>query len=313
MPLKGIHRDRHDELLKGLAAYEADHGALPGIVAVAARKTLVEQMVSSLRRIEYVRGFRHRPAISPHRIDPHSPQFDPLKGAFYLDSKGKRDEAVWITFIGTHFGKHAKDAWKLAANVMGSFGQGPVWTAEQYGAHAADFDAMLTAHQDDLKSKVTSGRFSNHRQYQSKKADKIGKVFATFYEWLTSFGGINARVRLIHEQVGQEPTAVFKELYESMDGVSGFGRLGRFDFLTMVGKLDLAPIEADSVHFDGATGPLFGAKLLLLGAPDAVGGTRKIEKAIDELDDYLNVGKQVLEDSLCNWQKSPMEFIYFKG
>ncbi|MBN9360691.1 MULTISPECIES: hypothetical protein [unclassified Devosia] len=310
---KGIHRDRHAELLEGLAAYEADHGQLPGIADPAARKTLVEQMVSSLRRVEYVHGFRHRPAMSLRRVDPHSTLFDPLKGAFYLGSKGKRDEAVWIAFVGTHFGKHAKDAWKLAANVMGSFGQGPIWNAERYGAHTADFEAMLVAHQHDLKSKAISGRFSNHRQYQSKKPEKIAKVFATFHEWLTATDGINARVRQIHEKVGQEPTTVFKELYRSMEDVYGFGRLGTFDFLTMIAKLDLAPIEADSVHFAGATGPLSGAKLLVLGAVDAKGRTKGIEKAIDALDDYLLVGKQVLEDSLCNWQKSPKAYVYFQG
>jgi len=27
----------------------------------------------------------------------------------------------------------------------------------------------------------------------------------------------------------------------------------------------------------------------------------------------LNVGMQVLEDSLCNWQKSPRQFVHFRG
>lgn len=310
---KGNHRDRQAELLAGLAAYEAQFGALPGIAEPAARVTLVEQMISSLRRIDYIRGFRDRPIMSPERTNPHSSLFDPLKGAYYLDKKGARDEAVWIAFIGTHFGKHAQDGWKLAANVMGSFGQGPVWTLEQYGAHTTQFKAMLAAHEADLKSKIISGRFSNHRQYQSKKIDKISLVFSTFHEWLTGCGGINARVRLIHKSIGQNPTAVFKELYRSMEEVYGFGRLGNFDFLTMLGKLDLSPIEADSVHFTGATGPLSGAKLLVMGAANTKGQTKVIEKAIDTLDDYLNVGKQVLEDSLCNWQKNPTVYVYFKG
>lgn len=309
----GIHRDRHAALLEGFTTYEAAHGSLAGIVDAAARATLVEQMISSLRRIEYVRAFRHRPAMSPSRIDPHSTFFDPLKGAFYLESKGQRDEAVWLAFIGTHFGKHSDDAWKLAANVMGSFDQGPVWTLAEYSVHATALEAMLAAHQADLTEKNISGRFSNHRQYQSKSAAVISKVFATFHEWLTGPGGINHRVRALHEKVGQEPTAVFGELYKSMKGVYGFGRLGKFDFLTMVGKLDLAPIEADSVHFVGATGPLAGAKLLLFGATDAPGTPKQIEAIIDGLDDYLHVGKQVLEDSLCNWQKNPTAFVYFRG
>lgn len=310
---QGTHRDRRAALLQGLSEYEAEFGPLPGIIELAARQTLVEQMVSSLRRIEYVRGFRNRPAMSPERIDPHSHLFDPLKGAFYLDQKGGRDEAVWMTFVGTHFGKHADDSWKLAANVMGSFGQGPVWTAQLYGAHTAEFEAMLSGRKAELESKSISGRFSNHRRYQSKSPDKIGRVFATFHDWLFAPGGIDVRVREIHQEVGQEPAAVFKKLYRSMDSVYGFGRLGRFDFLTMLGKLDLAPIEADSVHFTNATGPLAGAKLLVLGDTDADGNTKEIERAVDALDEYLGVGKQVLEDSLCNWQKNPKVYVYFRG
>ena len=227
-----------------------------GITDPVARSTLVEQMISSLRRIEYIREFRRRADISPERINPHSPLFDPLKGAYYLNTKGLRDEGMWLAFVGTHFGKHALDGWKLAANVMGSFGQGPVWTLEHYDAASVQFEAMLAAHETDLKSKTSSGRFSNHRQYQSKKSEKIGLVFSTFYEWLAGPGGIDQRVRSIHKSVGQNPTAVFRELYLSMKDVYGFGRLGVFDFLTMVDKLNLAPIEADSVHFTGATGPL---------------------------------------------------------
>lgn len=309
---EGFHRDRSAALLAGLQKYETEVATLPGIAQSEARRTFADQMISSLRRIEYVRGFRTRP-VSPDRMDPHSARFDPLKGAYHLGRKGELDEAVWMTFVATHFGKHIDDGWKLASNVMGSFGQGPVWTAEYYGLHSADFATMLAAHQNDLRSPAISGRFSNHRQYQSKSAAVIGNVFATFHQWQFAAGGFDALIRQIHRQVGQEPTTVFKQLYRSMKPVYGFGRLGNFDLLTMLDKLGLAPIEADSVHLIGATGPLAGAKLLLLGGTNAAGSVKDIQTSIDRLDAYLNVGKQVLEDSLCNWQKSPTKYLYFRG
>jgi len=310
---KGSHRDREAALLQGLVDYETQFGPMPGIVDPDARATLVQQMVSSLRRIEFVRGFRARPQMSPARVDPQHSLFDPLKGAFYLEQRGARDEAVWLAFIGTHFGKHAIDAWKLASNVMGSFGNGPIWTADRYNRYQADFDAMLIAHQDDLRSPAISGRFSNHRQYQSKAADVIARVFASFHAWQFEHGGIDARVRAINSQKGQEPTGVFRELYRSMQSVYGFGRLGKFDFLTMIGKLDLAPIEADSVHFSGATGPLAGGRLLIHGDRKAKFTAKSVEAKVDALDAYLGVGKQALEDSLCNWQKNPTVYEYFSG
>ena len=38
-----------------------------------------------------------------------------------------------------------------------------------------------------------------------------------------------------------------------------------------------------------------------------------LETYIDQLDEVLNVGMQVLEDALCNWQKSPNDFVPFRG
>jgi hypothetical protein len=43
-----------------------------------------------------------------------------------------------------------------------------------------------------------------------------------------------------------------------------------------------------------------------ISAPD-------LEAALGELDERLHVGMQVLEDALCNWQKSPAQFVSFRG
>jgi hypothetical protein len=88
----------------------------------------------------------------------------------------------------------------------------------------------------------------------------------------------------------------------------GFGRLARFDYLTMVGKLELAPIRPGSAYIKGSTGPLLGAKLLF-----GDGSATNLDKWVVQLDRKLQVGMQVLEDSLCNWQKSPDQFKSFQG
>ena len=63
----------------------------------------------------------------------------------------------------------------------------------------------------------------------------------------------------------------FATLYRSMGGVISFGRTAKFDYLTMIGKLGLAPIEPGSIFTGGATGPLRGARLLFLGSASARG------------------------------------------
>jgi len=95
--------------------------------------------------------------------------------------------------------------------------------------------------------------------------------------------------------------------------VKSFGRTARFDYLAMIGKLKLADIHPDSVHFDGATGPVTGARLLFSGNPQSRDSAKSLESLSDLLASRLSVGKQVIEDSLCNWQKSPSNPIRFRG
>lgn len=113
--------------------------------------------------------------------------------------------------------------------------------------------------------------------------------------------------------MGQEPGETFDWLYRSMNQVQRFGRLGIFDYLTMLGKLGVAPIEPPSAYLSGATGPLKGARLLFANDPKGRLSAKTLDGYLKELDGQLGVGMQALEDSLCNWQKSPNKFTPFRG
>mmetsp|Transcript_17925 Transcript_17925/g.27209 ORF Transcript_17925/g.27209 Transcript_17925/m.27209 type:complete len:308 (+) Transcript_17925:5227-6150(+) len=307
--MSGLHKDRIDEFVEKIAQIEQQE-PLPGIATAERRHCWAEQIVSSLRRISYTDTLLVR-AVDQSRCDPYSGVFDPVRGAIYLHRNGKLDEAVWLTFILTHFGKHIVDEWKFAENVYGSFNEGRVWTFANYSVDATAFENMLL----ENAATLASGRFSNHRKFQSKKPEAVARTFRTYYQWQTEFGGFRDRLVATHASVGQEPYAAFDALYKSMKDVFGFGggRLGRVDFLTMLGKLQLAPIAPGSVYLDKATGPLAGACLLFFGNRQHVITGKALEPRVDALDEILQVGKQVIEDSLCNWQKSPDVYEYFRG
>ncbi|MBZ4690411.1 MAG: hypothetical protein JG765_1662 [Cereibacter sp.] len=304
--------EKYDELSVALRAYQQEHGKLVGLRPDGAEDTLIRQMIASLRRTEYIRVL-DRKVHSPRRCDPHDPMFDPLIAAHTLRNEGRMDEAVWLVFLATQFGKHAVDGWKLCANIFGSFGHGPIWTKEAYGASPPDFESMLNANSESLALASIAGRYSNHRQYVSRKPDSIAMTFRDAYAWLFRFGSFTDHVRDVHRRRGQEPSGAFDELYTSMQSVHSYGRLGAFDFLTMLGKLELAPILPGSTYLVGATGPLRGARLLFHGATDYPIGARELQVRFDHLDNFLSIGKQPLEDSVCNWQKSPRNFVHFRG
>ena len=94
-----------------------------------------------------------------------------------------------------------------------------------------------------------------------------------------------------------------------MGVISRFGRLARFDYLTMIGKLGLAPIEPGSTYMQSSTGPVEGARLLF----ETNNSPKTLDRWLVDLGTQLKVNMQVLEDALCNWQKSPDRFVPFRG
>lgn len=304
--------NRQKSLQNALSAYQHNHGPLPGLATQSATDTLVLQLIASLRRVEYITVLKSR-KHSIDRLDPHHMMFDPISGSHLLNRQGQLDEAVWLCFIATHFGKHSYDGWKLAANVYGSFGRGPIWTSANYLGNKKAFEQVLHQNGATLNDASRAGRYSNHRQYVSRKPDAIARTFDEMSQWLFTHGSFSELVRNVHIKSGQNPEAAFDEMYRTVRSVNSFGRLGAFDLLTMIGKLDLAPISPGSTYLDGATGPLRGARLLFHGRTDYPATGKQLQAAIDRLDDYLQVGKQPLEDSICNWQKSPNVFVHFRG
>ncbi len=199
METRRTHRKLYDDLAVKLKLWEDHYGDMPGITDHDYRKTFIEQIISSLRRIEYITQIQNR-SIDPERSNPHSPLFDPLRSAILMAKKGDTDEAIWTVFIATHFGRHIADGWKLAANVYGSFGEGPTWSSDTYRADKKGFEAMLQKNLAKLQDKHISGRYSNHRQYQSKNPISIATTFRTFSEWQFSEETFAQKIRGIHKK-----------------------------------------------------------------------------------------------------------------
>ena len=130
---------------------------------------------------------------------------------------------------------------------------------------------------------------------------------------LVTTAGTVGRSQTRRQKLGTTLEALFDYLYHSMSAVTSFGRTAKFDYLTMIGKLGLAPIRPGSPYLAGATGPLRGARLLVDGSAESSMRATALEPIICELGNDLGVGMQEMEDALCNWQKSQNKFIPFRG
>jgi hypothetical protein len=99
---------------------------LVGLTDQDRKFSLAAQLVDSIRRIKYVETISAR-ARSPNLHTPYSGSFQPLSGAAVLNKAGLTDEAYWLVYLATHFGKHKHDGWNLVEDFYGNFGQGGIW------------------------------------------------------------------------------------------------------------------------------------------------------------------------------------------
>lgn len=149
---------------------------LPGIRAVENKTTLVDQLVESIRRVDYVSAIASR-NISANRINPDSNYFDPIRAAVLNVQVGNFEEASWLVFLATHFGKASRTGWLLTKDVYGALGAGFNWTWPLVSTQPLDMSQWIANNQAELRS---GGRkFGNHRKYETldpSKSNSTGKL-----------------------------------------------------------------------------------------------------------------------------------------
>jgi hypothetical protein len=295
-----------------LATYRVGGKALPGIPSEAELTALVAQMVDSVARINYVKKIATRD-ISPARLDPkNAHMFDPLRAAIQHLRDGNEDEAFWLIFLFVHCGKHLMKGYSLLRMVYGAFNDKFMWTWDKFSADPQLFSMWLHQHLDELTKQSKSFPFGNHRKYESLRHLDI--TLSSYADWVGPSRSHRKFIEGAKAEAGNDPKELFHYLYYSMDAVHRFGRTAKFDYLTMVGKIGLENIEPPSAYMVHGTGPVRGARLLFGGAVDEESlSKKKLDELSVELDKSLGVGMQVIEDSLCNWQKSPAKYSAFRG
>ncbi|MEO6277971.1 hypothetical protein [Roseateles sp.] len=307
--MKGPEKvQRKEELEAQLIEFHKEQMPLTGIVPVENILAFVDQLIDSLQRVEYVRTVCGRP-ISLLRADPKSTLFDPIRAAMLAEANGQREEAFWLVFMATHCGRNLRTEWLLARELYGAYEESP-WSWERAASDPSGYGEWLEDNRVFFK-----GKFGNHRKYESLKqgARGTGVVVRTYVEWVKGHGSHAEMIASSLAQAKGNPRQAFALLYESMAAVMSFGRTGRFDYLTMLAKVGLAAIDANSTYMNEATGPKKGARLLFDGQIDSNTGTRTLEARVAALEKHLGVGMQVMEDAMCNWQKSPGQYLPFRG
>ena len=281
--------------------WEASHGFLPGLTRAAARDCFIRQLVDSDRRRRYVEYFRHSTRIGHHKADPGSGVFSPLAAAVWHGRRGDIDEALWLVFLSVHFGRHPKALWRYTENVYGRLGSGR-WDWPSVATDTLGFREWLAANGEAIKGEGPNG-FGNHRKHESLGDHRTGKTVDSYVAWIGRDRGHRGAFTAITGEGSKAQGEDFEYLFDSMRAVFRFGRLARFDYLTMAARLGLTTAIAGRPYLPGSTGPLDGARLLF-----GTMTSQLLEETAVEFGNATGIQFAVLEDALCNWQKSPDAF-----
>lgn len=319
MPIRPRDREDAERIDAALTDFDANVRSLPGIHGQAQRTAFLDQVFDSIHRIQFIERVVLGRPNHPDRANPASDLFDPLRAAAICASRGDHDEACWFVFLFAHFGKNLRTEYRLTRDIYGRLGQGGLWDWATISPNPELFRRWLAANLPTLQNDGVKRNFGNHRKYESLKTNKLrtrgtAPAFVSYVNWVTPYRSHNALFEHAAAEAGHDRRQTFDWLYRSMECVTTFGRTGRFDYLTMLAKLQLADIEPGSTYMTGATGPLAGAKLLF-GTAANTAVPQVIDGWLVELEAALQLpmGMQVLEDALCNWQKSPALYEPFRG
>lgn len=302
--------DKYNEISSLLDTFSREKFHLHGLTSAELKHVLILQIIDSIRRVEYLRLTSMR-AKSASLFTPYSGSFEPFGGSAALLKKQRTDDAYWLVYLATHFGKHKIDGWNLLEDFYGRFRQGGSWTWSQASADPFAIANWLKEIYPNITQSGRTRRFGNHRKFETLKPGPKGTGYAvaSYIQWIKQYGSHQNLILHAQRNVGQNPADVYAFLYKELDAVAKFGRLGKFDFLCNLSNLLIAPIIPDKAYIAGSTGPKDGAKLLL---GDQFNNT-DLELSCASLSEHLNVSPQVVEDALCNWQKSPNSYMFFRG
>lgn len=313
--------NRHSQashLVTALQNFSRDEHSLNGLNSPACFDVFACQILDSIRRIRYMEMLTSRTDyMNPLRKEPNSELFDPLRAACLHLRENNYDEACWLVFLATHFGRSNKTGWILCRDIYSGLGT-QTWTWEAITDDFAAFEQWFASISDELTAHSSLRQYGNHRKYETKKYHSRRSIPAVFRSYIGFIGATYSHEARFAEarSLAATPTALFELLYSGLNAVISFGRTARFDYLTMLRKTGLINAEPGHAFLNGATGPLQGSRLLFSNSRSAGDSLEVLNEKLTDLAEiipapYLKM--QVIEDALCNWQKSPSHYVYFGG
>jgi hypothetical protein len=282
-----------------LEEFQRTH-SLPGLRESAARQRLSTELA---RSVAWHRALRWKQGTSLH--DPALAPFDPISAIRGYIGSGNLDEACWLAFLSVQFGWDGQShgTGELIRRFYGRLGHKNAWRWPLVARNPRHVSSWLVGNLAGFRGV----RFGNHRKFESLRSNSkqggTGPVIESFVAWVRRRGGSGPFEAL--EQICSQCRSseeAFDQVFRQLK-ILRWGRTAKFDFLVLLNYLGLLAIRPAHCYLRGSTGPRAGALLLHTGK--RVGRlTPATEQAVEQLRAHLGLPAEVMEDALCNWQKT---------
>lgn len=262
--------------------------------------TLSLQTIDSIRRIKIYQVYKQQAIIAEKKKLVNYHTSNPL--VLCQRQSISRNSKIWIIYLATYFGKSKKSNWTLfrraAFNKKKEFIKFESISKDKfkYYSYINSFDFFANAN------------FSNHRKYTKKS--------------ISGRKGIIRSVEYVLNNISEfscSTTVSFDTMYKRAFNIPNFGRMATFDFVCMLCKCGMKVEEPLSMYHKHSTGPLKAIEQILMLA--GINSPTKEDQIIfgNELLSWfrsnteISMIAQVLEDAICNWQKSPSDYNHYFG
>lgn len=265
--------------------------ALPGFETEESRTRFIEELMKSQKKLRSFSILK-----SSTTVDSTEKEFHPLKAIVRHFKEGHPDEAVWLTFLSTHFGHDAKDMIECFYGKSGEV----LWNWKYVYENADSVQNWMILNEKRFKHL----KFGNHRKFEPKNPKNpksTPTVIKSFVEWVKRSGQGSPYQALRIVSQADTTTERFDRAYHGIS-FPRFGRTAKFDFLCLLGNLGILEISPPHCYLAEGTGPKKGVLQMVIGKNKGR-VTANIEKIIEQLRMKLGIPVEAMEDALCNWQK----------
>ncbi len=258
------------------------------------------QTIDSIRRITIYDTY----AIKARQAEGSSLSYFHTSNPFILSQRDSLplNSRVWYIYLATYFGKSNKSKWKLFNNA-----------AFRKDKTLIELDHILNNRQnyyEYLRSLdfFAESNFSNHRKYTKKALDGEGGVLNSMEYFLDNM-----------DHFTHANSVEFDFIYKRALLIPNFGRMAAFDFTASLSKCNLNVDAPVSMYHQSSTGPLRALKhILILSGAESTNRKAQVELGDKLLQWFINNSDipmiaQVIEDAICNWQKSPTRHVKYFG